>query len=201
MYALFAWYNLRLITGQFELSELHICTRQFLGPGRAQQVFCISLDQMGFYSQISHGPDNRCITWLGYVLARISWYRNMKSTRGVVVPDSMNATWLHEYACSAVHSDCDVGFDRARMMGLCISLEIILSTELNNKVDRAVMLSVTSWDDASASVSNTGGAKASGRIEPWSRPRPGAMPLTGFFQSVQWHSCSACSTSRFSTSI
>jgi hypothetical protein len=29
-------------------------------------------------------------------------------------------------------------------MGLCISLEIILSTEWNNKVDRAVMLSVTS---------------------------------------------------------
>jgi hypothetical protein len=40
------------------------------------------------------------------------------------------------------------------MMGLCISLEIILSTELNNKVDRAVMLSVTSLMEDIASITS-----------------------------------------------
>jgi hypothetical protein len=34
-----------------------------------------------------------------------------------------------------------------------------------------------------------------------SRSRPGAVPLTGFFQSARWPSCSARLTSRFSTSI
>jgi len=33
---------------------------------------------------------------------------------------SIDFTLLHVYASSAVHSDCDVGFDKARIIGFCI---------------------------------------------------------------------------------
>jgi hypothetical protein len=36
----------------------------------------------------------------------------------------MNDTLLHVYACSAVHSDCGVGFESARITGLCLFFEL-----------------------------------------------------------------------------
>lgn len=45
-------------------------------------------------------------------------------------------TSLQVYACSAVHSDCEVGFERARIMGFCASYKVGIRFYSQFHVDR-----------------------------------------------------------------
>lgn len=66
-------------------------------------------------------------------------------------------TWLHVYASSAVHSDCEVGFERARIIGFCMSFVTTSASEIQQlkvkKMDHN-RRKYTSFKDAMASMTS-----------------------------------------------
>lgn len=106
---------------------------------------------MGFHCQILHGP-----TFMHYHFIRhecldmrFKIYR-VHITKFWFLMDAMklfqwNTTWLHEYACSAVHSERDVGSDSARMTGLCIWLELCFIIWVTKQLSRQADNSMFFW--------------------------------------------------------
>lgn len=86
------------------------------------------------------------------------WLRQICSQLCVYVG---KLTWVHLYASSAVHSECDVGFDNEKMTGLCIynfRSEVIQLSHWSQKVTTwtttMFKIQITSLKEAIASITS-----------------------------------------------
>jgi len=95
--------------------------------------FFLEISHFFFFVQLDHSLINRKLSTdsllvMGYiqngsqtvhkmpnVLTRVDQFADQTLHKVI-----RQLTWVQVYACSAVHSECEVGFDSEKMIGLCI---------------------------------------------------------------------------------